>query len=73
MICGGVATSSGDFWCTRMVERCLSTLEEPFKVEGEKAATVGGFGSALGAGEASWDFRGGELMCSSQGRSVAVC
>lgn len=38
--CGGVASKSGDFWCTRIVERCR-VEENEFEV-GEKAATVGG-------------------------------
>jgi hypothetical protein len=42
-------------------------------VGGEKAAMVGGFVSPLGAGEASWEARGGEDMCSNQGRSVECC
>jgi hypothetical protein len=69
VICGGVATSRGDFWCTKMVDRCLSVEAEWVKVEGEKAATVGGFGSPLGPGEAFWEDRGGEDMWSIQGRS----
>ena len=50
MICGGVATRRGDFWCTIMVERCLDAMEEPEMFAGEKAATVGGFGSYEGCG-----------------------
>ena len=42
VIWGGVATSRGDFWWTRMVDRCL-TLEG---WDGENVAIVGGFGSA---------------------------
>jgi hypothetical protein len=38
--CGGVANSRGDFWCTRIVERCL--VEGNECEVGEKAATVGG-------------------------------
>lgn len=45
VICGGVATSSGDFLCTMTVERCLASEEEPDNVFGEKAAMVGGLGS----------------------------
>lgn len=47
MICGGVAISNGDFWCTRMVDRCLFALGAWERVTGEKAAMVGGFGSLL--------------------------
>ncbi|WEW59071.1 mitochondrial import inner membrane translocase subunit TIM16 [Emydomyces testavorans] len=39
---GGVATSSGDFLCTMMVERCFEVNEDPEMFVGEKAATVGG-------------------------------
>ena len=42
---GGVATSSGDLRCTRIVERCFVAVEIP--VFGEKAAWVGGLGSLL--------------------------
>lgn len=45
VICGGVATSKGDFLCTMMVERCFETEEVPDSVFGENAAKVGGFGS----------------------------
>jgi len=45
VICGGVAMSNGDFWCTRIVERCLFADDACDKFNGEKAATVGGFGS----------------------------
>jgi hypothetical protein len=38
--CGGVASSRGDFWCTRIVERCR--VEGNECEVGEKAATVGG-------------------------------
>lgn len=39
--CGGVASNSGLFWCTRIVDRCLVCGYECEDV-GEKAATVGG-------------------------------
>lgn len=39
--CGGVASSRGDFWCTRIVDRCR--VEGNECEVGEKAATVGGF------------------------------
>jgi hypothetical protein len=46
--CGGVATSRGDFWWTSMVERCRNEVGSlRANVGGEKAATVGGFGSLL--------------------------
>ena len=44
MTWGGVATRSGDFLCTIMVERCL-VVAAPEKLCGEKAAIVGVFGS----------------------------
>jgi hypothetical protein len=37
--------SKGDFWCTRMVDRCLFAEDACDSVTGEKEATVGGFGS----------------------------
>lgn len=43
---GGVATSKGDFRCTKMVDRCLVAGEE-VPDAGEKAAVVGGFTSSL--------------------------
>lgn len=73
VICGGVATSKGDFLCTMMVERCFAVAEYPEVLLGAKAATVGGFGSKVCLGEA------GPLLTlyvddfdigSSQGRSV---
>jgi hypothetical protein len=53
-----------------MVDRCLRVEAECVKVEGEKAATVGGFASPLGPGEAFWEDLGGEDMWSIQGRST---
>lgn len=52
VICGGVATSRGDFWCTRIVDRCFNVAVVEFRADGEKAATVGEFGSPLAPGEA---------------------
>lgn len=43
---GGVATSRGDLWWTRMVDLCFVAGEAPVCGTGEKAANVGGFGSA---------------------------
>jgi hypothetical protein len=45
VICGGVAISSGDFWCTKMVDLCLLADVACERVTGEKEAVVGGFGS----------------------------
>jgi len=53
VICGGVAMSRGDFLCTMMVERCFADAEYPEVVDGEKAATVGGFGSYVSAEESA--------------------
>ena len=50
VICGGVATSSGDFLWTMMVDRCFVAVDVPDMLLGEKAATVGGFGSYEGCG-----------------------
>jgi len=50
VICGGVATSRGDFLCTIMVERCFEREEELDNVFGENAAMVGGLGSYVGCG-----------------------
>jgi len=38
VICGGVAASNGDFWCTNIAERNLLCGVAWLKVEGEKAA-----------------------------------
>lgn len=46
--CGGVAISRGDFLCTMMVDLCRELIDEPDRFCGEKAATVGGFGSYVG-------------------------
>ena len=46
MIVGGVATSKGDFRCTKMVDRCLIAGEE-VPDAGENAAVVGGLRSSL--------------------------
>jgi hypothetical protein len=60
---GGVATRSGDFWCTRIVDLWRREVgsDRP-RVGGEKAAMVG-FGSLLllpaGEGEAS----SGDCFC----------
>jgi hypothetical protein len=43
VICGGVATSNGDFLCTMTVDRCLPAAAYPDAGAGAKAATVGGF------------------------------
>lgn len=71
VICGGVAINNGDFWCTRMVERCLFALTACDRVTGEKEATVGGFGSATVMGAPSPSLLGFEVgdIESSQGVS----
>lgn len=56
MICGGVATKSGDFWWTRIVDRCLFAEVACERVTGENEATVGGFGSALATSSPSSSF-----------------
>lgn len=45
VICGGVAINRGDFWCTRIVLRCLFADVACESVTGENAAVVGGLGS----------------------------
>ena len=45
VICGGVAINSGDFWCTRIVDRCLLADVACERVTGLNDAMVGGFGS----------------------------
>jgi hypothetical protein len=45
VICGGVAINSGDFWCTRIVDRCLLADVACESVTGLNDAMVGGFGS----------------------------
>ena len=55
-----------------MVERCFATEGECNGVEGEKAATVGAFGSSLAAGKVWLLSLCGEDMCSSQGVSVSM-
>jgi hypothetical protein len=57
VICGGVAINSGDFWCTRMVDRCLLADVACERVTGEKLAVVGGFGSWL-----AWDAPSSSLL-----------
>jgi hypothetical protein len=52
VICGGVATSSGDFWCTRIVERSFVCVLDCPRGVGVKAAKVGGLGSPFGCGVA---------------------
>lgn len=70
MTIGGVATSNGDFRCTRIVDRCLVAGEE-LGALGEKAAIVGGFGSSLPFPDPLSDTRAGEDAISvSQGVSV---
>jgi hypothetical protein len=56
VICGGVATKSGDFWWTRIVDRCLFAEVACERVTGENEATVGGFGSALATSSPSSSF-----------------
>ena len=46
MTAGGVATRSGEFRFTMMLERCLEGRDEPDMVEGEKAAMVAGWESS---------------------------
>ena len=53
-----------------MVERCFATEGEYNVVDGEKAATVGAFGSSLAADKVWLLSLCGEDMCSSQGVSV---
>ena len=66
---GGVATSMGDFRCTRMVDRCLVAGEEVPDV-GEKAAVVGGFRSSLDFPSPVSDPRAGdEIISAIQGVS----
>jgi hypothetical protein len=48
VICGGVATSNGDFWWTRIAERSLVCGVAWPRVDGEKAAYVGGVESPVG-------------------------
>lgn len=51
MICGGVARSKGDFWCTKMVLLLLAAVLAvgvvALSVVGEKVAKVG-FGAVEG-------------------------
>ena len=73
MICGGVCINSGDFWWTRIVERCLFAEVECDKVTGEKDAMVGGLGSLEGD-EAASSLDGAEVdIKSSQGMSCCSC
>lgn len=51
VICGGVAASNGDFWCTSIAERSFVCGVCVLMVEGEKVAYVGGFGSPVGCGD----------------------
>ena len=51
MICGGVATSKGDFLCTITVDLCFAEAEYPDVLDGENAAMVEGFGSYGFSGE----------------------
>jgi hypothetical protein len=73
VIWGGVAASRGDFWWTRIADRSFVCGVDCPRVEGEKVAYVGGFGSPVGCGDdASLEFLAGLDMCSSQGISCTV-
>lgn len=66
---GGVATSKGDFWCTKMVDRCL-VVGEGFPDAGENTAIVGGLRSSLGLPDSvSGPRAGDEVISASQGVS----
>lgn len=66
---GGVATSKGDFRCTKMVERCLVAGEE-VPDAGENAAVVGGFKSSFDfPGPVSEPLAGDEVISAIQGVS----
>ena len=66
---GGVATSKGDFRCTRMVDLCLVAGDEVPDI-GEKAAVVGGFRSSLDfPGPVSDPRAGDEVISAIQGVS----
>lgn len=66
---GGVATSKGDFRCTKMVERCLVAGEE-VPDAGEKAAVMGGLRSSFAfPGPVSGPLAGDEVISATQGVS----
>lgn len=60
---GGVATSKGDFRCTRMVDLCLLAGEDVPDV-GENAAVVGGLGSSFDLPDPVSDPRAGDGVIS---------
>jgi hypothetical protein len=68
-----VAINKGDFWCTRIVDRCLFVETACERVTGENEAIVGGFGSVLDMGVPSSSVLGFELLDirSSQGVSLS--
>ena len=66
---GGVATSSGDFRWTSIVDRCRVVEERPDRF-GTKAAVVGEFGSPFVFPEPSFGPRiGVEVISATQGVS----
>lgn len=73
VICGGVAASNGDFWCTSIADRSFVCGVAWPRFVGEKVAYVGGFGSFEGCGDdASLVDLEGMDMCSIQGVSSAA-
>jgi hypothetical protein len=72
VICGGVAASRGDFWCTSMAERSFVCGVVWPRLAGEKLAYVGlEFESPVGGGDdASLLDLEGMDMCCIQGVSV---
>ena len=72
VIWGGVCINSGDFWWTRIVERCLFAEVECDSVTGENDANVGGFGSLDGDEASSLDRLEVDIK-SSQGVSCYSC
>jgi len=74
VICGGVAASRGDFWCTSMAERSFVCGVVWPRLAGEKLAYVGlEFESPVGGGDdASLLDLEGVDMCCIQGVSSAA-
>jgi hypothetical protein len=76
VICGGVAASSGDFWCTSIADRSFVCGVVWPKLAGEKDAYVGFWGSPAGCGDDASLLDLEEVdMCTIQGvsRWISAC